>query len=1047
MLSFVFVGVALALGVNCPEPPFMMLYGDANYYVKCNEPYVEYGASAYSSCHGNLTDRITVLVVFNNMPVPQVDTSKPGVYTITYSVSDDSNPPLTASITRTVTVWGDVTVVLFGDEKTNWQCGIPYEDPGARAFSECAGDLTDLIRIDGLDAINVREVGKTYQLTYTLEHSTLQAPIVKTRDVTIKDTLEPTISVLGQGVDPNMTIGEDNVRWWDNNWDPWWWNTWDDRNNEEWKRYYRYIRIPNEKFFVQEYDRLYGSNKPFTMPPYWYIFERDGIGATDVVPLQWNCDVGYTDPGVEVWDDCEGRINPDEVLVIITRYLIRGYYYWLPWWPGVWDPSWRVDREVLQYIGTLRELRQNPIKLKEPGLDRSQVNSLIPHELEWGGYRVYYFVKDRLDNPTNRYLAANPTNILRMVRSRFIQPDYGAVFTGADDVVAQCGDTHISLDNNVRLIDKCIGDITATLSITGDYDPKLPGTYFVRYDGFGIDGRQFSHLRKFTVIDTIAPTINLIGSPVESIPWCVWRDGLLSGANTGSPGGPGSTGKQWWEQWYVLLPGKGFDALDSCDGNLSKSVFITGDGELREKLEFMALASRHLGTPYQQDWDIRPHVKQYTLNMFVKDRYGNSTNRIRIINVLPTKPEITFSIPSPLIIECGDRVTYTEPPRPEIWDITENGEWRCNAEEGDVLIERTEKGQFNTQQVNKYSVKYKVTNALLYTTEATYDVIVEDTKAPVLTVRPKPGYTIPVRWTSGVTFNWQTVLEVEALDQCDSAIVPRLTNRGGMDFASPKKGTYRLEFSATDGAGNTGKASVVVMVETVGTGRVPEITLLGASEIYLDCGTNFVDPGATAMDSVDGNLDDKIRVVGRVQIWNPGLYELVYSVANSEGTSASVVRKVHVQDDDPPSIVLRGLANMTVPLKERFVDPGAVAQDACDGVVQVVITGTVDTNREGTYTLTYNAQDSVGNAADPATRTVTVTKVNQVGDEQGEGEVREGEGEGEGEDEDDVHPCCEGCLSCLGRYSSLKQLLGDYLIVGLGLLVLLAWRPLRSHLP
>ena len=50
-------------------------------------------------------------------------------------------------------------------------------------------------------------------------------------------------------------------------------------------------------------------------------------------------------------------------------------------------------------------------------------------------------------------------------------------------------------------------------------------------------------------------------------------------------------------------------------------------------------------------------------------------------------------------------------------------------------------------------------------------------------------------------------------------------------------------------------------------------------------------------------------------------------------------------------------------------DPGATAFDTVDGNVPVTITGTVQTDTVGTYTLTYTATDAAGNTAS-ATRTV-----------------------------------------------------------------------------
>lgn len=77
-------------------------------------------------------------------------------------------------------------------------------------------------------------------------------------------------------------------------------------------------------------------------------------------------------------------------------------------------------------------------------------------------------------------------------------------------------------------------------------------------------------------------------------------------------------------------------------------------------------------------------------------------------------------------------------------------------------------------------------------------------------------------------------------------------------------------------------------------------------------------------------------------------------------------------DTTGPVIMLNGSATMTVDFKTTFTDPGATAEDDEDGTVTVTVTGTVDVNTAGTYTLTYSATDEAGNVS-TAERTVYVT--------------------------------------------------------------------------
>ncbi len=73
-----------------------------------------------------------------------------------------------------------------------------------------------------------------------------------------------------------------------------------------------------------------------------------------------------------------------------------------------------------------------------------------------------------------------------------------------------------------------------------------------------------------------------------------------------------------------------------------------------------------------------------------------------------------------------------------------------------------------------------------------------------------------------------------------------------------------------------------------------------------------------------------------------------------------------------PVITLSGSASVNHEQGVAYSDAGASASDSVDGSVSVTTSGTVDTATAGTYTLTYTATDSAGNAATAVTRTVIV---------------------------------------------------------------------------
>ena len=75
-------------------------------------------------------------------------------------------------------------------------------------------------------------------------------------------------------------------------------------------------------------------------------------------------------------------------------------------------------------------------------------------------------------------------------------------------------------------------------------------------------------------------------------------------------------------------------------------------------------------------------------------------------------------------------------------------------------------------------------------------------------------------------------------------------------------------------------------------------------------------------------------------------------------------------DTTPPVITIIG-GNETITQSTPYTDPGATALDDRDGAIGVHTTSSVDTNKLGTYTITYTATDSAGNTA-TATRTIIV---------------------------------------------------------------------------
>jgi uncharacterized repeat protein (TIGR01451 family) len=174
--------------------------------------------------------------------------------------------------------------------------------------------------------------------------------------------------------------------------------------------------------------------------------------------------------------------------------------------------------------------------------------------------------------------------------------------------------------------------------------------------------------------------------------------------------------------------------------------------------------------------------------------------------------------------------------------------------------------------------------------------------------------------------------------------------------------------------------SAVSFQVTVDNPGALSISLNEANPIAVECGTDFNDPGATAIDGTGQSIP---VVVTLPQNFNPdapavGNYTITYT-ATEGNNSVSTDRTVNVSDSEAPTITIEG-AN---PYKIQqgscspFVDPGASALDGCAGPqpVSSSILGpggatSVSPNISGSYTVTYTATD--GNHQATATRNVLV---------------------------------------------------------------------------
>ncbi len=150
--------------------------------------------------------------------------------------------------------------------------------------------------------------------------------------------------------------------------------------------------------------------------------------------------------------------------------------------------------------------------------------------------------------------------------------------------------------------------------------------------------------------------------------------------------------------------------------------------------------------------------------------------------------------------------------------------------------------------------------------------------------------------------------------------------------------------------------------------QMPVLTLQTQPGSYTLPGQSYQEEGFTASDNYDGDIS---HLVERVE--KDG--KVYYTVTDSSGNMTQAEREIFYDDPFPPELQLLGDAVIELIEGEQYQEPGFTATDNVDGDItaNVVVTGEVDTQTIGTYTITYTVKDGYDNEV-YTQRTVQVNK-------------------------------------------------------------------------
>jgi hypothetical protein len=272
-------------------------------------------------------------------------------------------------------------------------------------------------------------------------------------------------------------------------------------------------------------------------------------------------------------------------------------------------------------------------------------------------------------------------------------------------------------------------------------------------------------------------------------------------------------------------------------------------------------------------------LPSHTVSVTVTNPYANTTSNLMVTINDTLAPTITLVGTNFLSLELGG--TFTEP-----------GATASDICAGTVPV--IANGTVNPNAVGTNTLTYLATDGNGNTNVVMRRVVVRDTTPPVIL--------------------WSFTNLVLVADANCSAVMPDVTGTNfilATDLSGPLTisqiptnnavlllGTNVVILTIKDASGNLAYSTNQLMVQDQ---TPPVITLNGNNPAYLEFGSAFTDPGATAIDACVGTV--AVMVSGSVNTNAIGTNTLTYTATDGNGNTNTVTRSVIVRDTTPPTIL------------------------------------------------------------------------------------------------------------------------------------------------
>lgn len=189
----------------------------------------------------------------------------------------------------------------------------------------------------------------------------------------------------------------------------------------------------------------------------------------------------------------------------------------------------------------------------------------------------------------------------------------------------------------------------------------------------------------------------------------------------------------------------------------------------------------------------------------------------------------------------------------------------------------------NSEKLGEYRVVYKLKKSI-FNIKKIRKVIVKDIEKPNIELVGGKDYYV---------CNNKDFIEpgYKVIDNYDSDLDKnvKVTNEGN---------TYTYTVEDSSGNKKSVKRNIIY-----GDIESPIFSYGSAKDLYLSVGDTYLNSSVTANDNCDGNISNKINVIGYVDTNTPGKYEISYSVSDALGNESILKRVIHVSAKSSPGTI------------------------------------------------------------------------------------------------------------------------------------------------